>query len=216
MGQGNIKWTLLNKNKCFWRSQAVLNIALHWPGLPSPSLHKIPMTALFAWIGFLCPETTHEEPGTGNSYWVLKVFPGYCLRPDRNETTVGNQAEGAKKIICGDLHYCSYFAIKNDQDQRAAACILTCKPSRGDSIPRWEERDGERKSDGKGLFQQENLASSPLMLRSNRCSSWVPCRPAACLYSSWQLPCPSPKLGTLHAFEFCPISSVPDQKVLGA
>lgn len=135
MGQGNIKWTLLNKNKCFWRSQAILNIALHWPGLPSPSLHKILMTALFAWIGFLCPETTHKEPGTGNSYWVLKVFPGYCLRPDRNETTVGNQTERAKRIILGDLHCCSSFAIKVIKNKEQWLAFWRITPPKKTAFP---------------------------------------------------------------------------------
>lgn len=50
---------------------------------------------------FLCPETTHEEPGTGNSYWVLKVFPGHCLRPDRNATTVGSHTEEQRESFLG-------------------------------------------------------------------------------------------------------------------
>lgn len=88
MGQGNIKWTLMNKNKCFRRLQDISNTTLQWPGcLPSDACTGSRWQHYLLELDlFLCVETTYKEPGTGNSYWVLSDFPGHRARQEWNKS----------------------------------------------------------------------------------------------------------------------------------
>lgn len=166
VGQGNIKWTLLSKNKCFWRSLDILNIALHWPGqLPSDARTRSRWQHYLLELDlFLCPETTHKEPGTGNGYWVLQVFPGHCLRPDRNETTVGKHTKGAKRIVLWDLHYCSHFAIKNIKSKEQWLALWPKTLPGETAFPGKGEEKTEEKQQEEFLFK--NLDRHPWCLPS--------------------------------------------------
>lgn len=184
MGQGNIKWTLLSKNKCFWRSQDILNRALHWPGqLPSDACTRSWWQHYLLELDlFLCPETTHKEPGTGNSYWVLKVFPGHCLRPDRNETTVGKHTKGAKMIILRDLHYGSYFIIKNTKSK--GQC-LAFQPETlpGDTALPGGKKGKWRRSSGRKFYLRIWIITPDVPLWVDVPSGSPYCIPHLCLMS---------------------------------
>lgn len=184
---------------------------------------------------FLCPETTHKEPGTGNSYWVLKVFPGHCLRLDRNETTVGKHTKGAKRIIPQDLCHCSSFTIKNIKSKNQWLTFWhkthPGKTTRGRRVgmtrqQRRRKRERRRKRRRKRkrgrrrklIFNWRNWHNPPWYTPISRCSFWVPYRPPTYPHSSLQLPWHSMELKAMHTFEFCliPFCALPmPNKVLG-
>lgn len=62
---------------------------------------------------FLFPETTHKEPGIGNSYWVLKVFPGYVWDQTGMKQQLENASRDQKESFLRNMNYCSSFVIKN-------------------------------------------------------------------------------------------------------
>lgn len=159
VGQGNIKWTLLSKNKCFWRSLDILNIALHWPGqLPSDARTRSRWQHYLLELDlFLCPETTHKEPGTGNSYWVLQVFPGHW-----DQTGMKQQLESTpreQRESCSGICIIALILLLKISRAKSSGLHSDLKPCQGRQHFQGREKRKQRRSSRRNFYSRTSIVT---------------------------------------------------------